>query len=179
MADYEANIAPFINDTFYLTSPYGIDRGSHIHVGVDLATPNGSPLYSMVKGKIIANEFNRERGWIVIMKDDETGIAFLYQHLREASPLNVGDNIDIGDYVGFEGTTGTSTGIHLHIEMQNLSNRNWYFGNDISYYMNPCEFMGFPNETGISIIYNGSPKPYKKKQNKWLMSRSKKFLIFT
>lgn len=179
MADYEANIAPFINDTFYLTSPYGIDRGSHIHVGVDLATPNGSPLYSMVKGKIIANEFNSERGWLVIMKDDETGIAFLYQHLREASPLQIGDNVEIGEYVGYEGTTGNSTGIHLHLEMQDLSNRNWFFGNDISYYLNPCDFMGVPNTAGISIIYNGVPYIKKKLKNKWLMSRSKKILIFT
>lgn len=79
--------------------------------------------------------------------------------MREASPLSVGDRVSVGDYVGHEGTTGNSTGIHLHLEMQDLSNRGWIFGGDLSEYLNPADFMGFPNEGGISVIYNGTPRP--------------------
>lgn len=43
--------------------------------------------------------------------------------------------------------------------MQDLSNRGWIFGADLSEYLNPANFMGFPNEAGISVIYNGTPKP--------------------
>lgn len=95
--------------------------------------------------------------------------------MREASPLSVGDRVSIGDYVGHEGTTGNSTGIHLHLEMQDLSNRGWIFGADLSEYLNPASYMGFPNEAGISVIYNGTPKPptpggnIKQNKFKWVL----------
>lgn len=153
----QANIAPFINVPFYVTGMYGVDRGDHIHVGLDIATSGGSPLYSMVNGTVIYNEYNNVRGWVVITKSNETGIAFLYQHLAEQSPIQVGESVVIGQLIGQEGTTGESTGIHLHLEQQDLSTREWYFGNDISYYINPCDFMGIPNVTGTECIYNGTP----------------------
>lgn len=102
--------------------------------------------------------------------------------MREASPKNVGDSVKIGEYVGHEGTTGSSTGIHLHLEMQDISSHNWIFGADLSQYENPAEFMGIPNTEGISAIYTGSPQPPKpeptvKNSNKWLKFRTKKFIL--
>lgn len=120
-------------------------------------------------------------GHYIIIKDNTTGMGFLYAHLKEASPLNVNDTVQIGSYVGVEGTTGHSTGVHLHVEMQDISNHNWIFGADRSYYTNPAEFMGFPNQEGISVIYYGTPipTPTKKQNKKWLMSLSKKIIINT
>lgn len=102
--------------------------------------------------------------------------------MREASPKNVGDSVKIGEYVGHEGTTGSSTGIHLHLEMQDISSHNWIFGADLSQYENPADFMGIPNREGISAIYTGSPQPPKpeptaKNSNKWLKFRTKKFIL--
>lgn len=48
-------------------------------------------------------------GNYIIIKEAETGMGFLYGHMREASPLNIGDSVKVGDYVGHEGTTGLST----------------------------------------------------------------------
>ena len=95
--------------------------------------------------------------------------------MESASPLNVGDRVQVGQYVGTEGTTGQITGLHLHMEMQNLSSgRDWYFGNDISYYINPAEYMGFPNQSGISVFYDGVPIEPTKNKNKWLQFKSRK-----
>lgn len=114
----------------------------------------------MVNGTIIDKGFNTARGNYVIMKDSTSGLAFLYQHMREETPLNVGDTVEIGMYVGDEGETGEVTGIHLHLEEQDLSSgRNWNFTQDLQYYENPAEFMGIPNQEGISVFYNGTPKP--------------------
>ena len=65
-------------------------------------------------------------------------------------------------------------GIHLHLEMQDLSNRNWIFGADLSEYLNPADFMGFPNQAGISVYYDGTPIPpkpinIKKNKFKWVL----------
>lgn len=45
--------------------------------------------------------------------------------------------------------------------MQDLSNRGWQFGADLSEYLNPADFMGISNVTGTEAIYNGDPKPPK------------------
>lgn len=159
MADYEARIAPFINVTFYVTSVWWEEPRNHR--GLDIATPDpGNNLYSMCNGTLIRKDYDTGGyGNYIIMKDDTTKMGFLYAHMREQSPLNVGDKITIGQYVGHEGTTGNSTGIHLHIEMQDLTDHDWIFGAPKSYYTNPATFMGFPNKEGISVIYNGTPGP--------------------
>lgn len=182
MADYEARIAPFINVIFYVTSVWWEEPRNHR--GLDIATPSSLgnvPLYSMCNGKVVHKDYDADGyGNYLIMKDDTTGMGFLYGHLNEPTPLNVGDPVQIGQFVGNEGTTGHSTGIHLHLEMQDISNHSWIFGADKSYYTNPATFMGIPNTEGISVIYEGipiPPKPINKNSNKWLKARTKKIVI--
>lgn len=128
----------------------------------------------MCNGTLITKEYEADGfGNYIIIKGDD-GKGFLYAHMADPSPLSVGDNVKIGDYVGWEGTTGSSTGIHLHLEMQDLSNRNWIFGADLSQYLNPADFMRIPNEANISCIYNGTPTPptpsFKRKTKfKWVL----------
>ena len=121
-------------------------------------------------------------GYYIIIKEDTTGMGFLYGHMREESSLNVGDKVIQGQYVGHEGTTGASTGIHLHLEMQDISSHNWIFGADLSQYENPATYMGFPNTEGISVIYDGTPippepKPKKRKKFPWFIIYKKRRIL--
>lgn len=98
--------------------------------------------------------------------------------MREASPKNQGDRVAVGESVGYEGTTGSSTGIHLHLEMQNLLTKDWEFGADLSVYINPALFMGISNTEGISVIYKGTPGPgptpsFKRGNFKWVLYANK------
>ena len=89
--------------------------------------------------------------------------------------MYTGRHFEIGEYVGNEGTTGASTGIHLHFEIQDISNTGyWNFIAPISDCINPAEWMGVPNVEGISIYYDGVPK-YKKKRKKfpWVLYAEK------
>lgn len=115
----------------------------------------------MVNGTVIDKGFNSARGYYIIMKDSTSGQAFLYQHMREATSLNIGDLVKVGQYVGHEGATGDVTGIHLHLEQQDLSSgRSWNFSiNSLDPYENPALVMGIPNVEGISAIYDGTPIP--------------------
>ena len=63
----------------------------------------GSDLYSIVNGRIIGKGYD-ENGYgnYIIMKDDTTKNAFLYGHMREASPLNIGSQVVYGTYVPWE-----------------------------------------------------------------------------
>lgn len=69
----------------------------------------------------------------------------------------------------------------MHIEMQDLSEHNWIYGADKSYYSNPADYMGFPNVEGISVIYNGNPEPPdptpSSSSNKWGWFFNKKLNI--
>lgn len=77
--------------------------------------------------------------------------------MREASPLNVSDIIQVGTYVGHEGMTGNASGIHLHLASQDLTNHDWLFGVSIDNYLNPALILGIPNQLGISAIYYRIP----------------------
>lgn len=159
MADYNARIAPFIDITFYVTSIFGI-QPSRTHRGLDIATATSAgyvPMYSMCNGTVIRNRWDDSYGNYLILKDNDYGIGFLFAHMNEPSPLSEGDSVVIGQYIGDEGTTGNSTGIHLHLEMQDISENSWEFNADIDKYINPAEWMGFPNTQGISVIYDGTP----------------------
>ena len=159
MADYVASIAPFINNIFYVTSVFGVQE-TRTHRGIDIATPTADgnvPLYSMCNGIILVNKWNDSYGNYIIIKDNTSGLGFLYAHMQYASPLAVGETVEIGQFVGYEGTTGNSTGIHLHLEMQDLSENEWEFNADLNKYINPADFMSFPNTQGISVIYDGTP----------------------
>ena len=168
MADYNANIAPFINQTFWVTSEFWEERaGPRYHKGLDIAVPfdldnpTDVYVYSMCNGTCIYRGYEADGygNYLILKADDGTG--FLYGHLRIPQLpvlVDVGDRVTIGQAVGYEGSTGYSTGPHLHLEMQPLGNStHWYHGDDITRYINPAEWMGFPNVEGISVFYDGVP----------------------
>lgn len=197
MADYTANVAPFINVTFTVTAQAGVYPSGGYHSGLDISTGSNDNVYSIVSGTVIEIGY-QENGYgnYIIIKDNNSNYAFLYGHLRDVPLKQTGDSVQINEQVGVEGTTGNSTGIHTHVEMEDyVKNGNkWiHAGNDPSQwgvvYLDPTTYMGFPNEVGISVIYDGNPiipnpptpTPTGKKKNsiKWLMAKSKKINIKT
>lgn len=127
----------------------------------------------MCNGQVVLKSYDADGyGNYIIMKDSITGMGFLYAHLKEPSIKNVGDYVSIGEFVGIEGTTGSSTGIHLHLEMQDISNHSWQFGAPKEVYTNPTTFLGIPNVEGTTAIYYGEPYyPVKvnKKKFPWVL----------
>lgn len=84
------------------------------HNGIDIANTIGTPIYSAANGKVLAtgNNGNYAYGkWIAI--DHENGLITLYAHLSLKS-VNPGVIIKKGQKIGYMGSTGFSTGSHLH-----------------------------------------------------------------
>lgn len=162
-------IAPFINVTFYVTSIFG-ETGTRTHRGLDIATSIKQKVYSMTNGIVILNTWNDSYGNYIIIKGDD-GIGFLYAHLDTKPLLNVGSRVIVGQEVGTEGTSGESTGVHLHLEMQDISNKDWVYQAPIEDYINPATFMGIDNVKGTSWLYDGTPifTKSKKKKFKWVL----------
>ena len=188
MADNKVrHIAPFINDRFLITSPWWNERinpvtgETEIHRGLDIATSGSKPVYSMLDGIVHSLGYDNSQGNWIIIKDDNPqsptfGYATLFMHLAQAPDVSQGDRVLKGQKVGDEGTTGSSTGIHLHVEMQDLNRWGnvWHWSYNKSDYLDPTAFMGIDNIEGTWWIYDGTPIEPTKNKNKWLKFRSRK-----
>ena len=115
-------------DYLNVTSPYGYRQDPFtkcrtFHDGIDLRFGNGV-VYSMLPGKVAAvYHGNTGYGNYVIL--DHGTMRCLYGHLSEIY-AKAGTDVEAGTVVGFVGSTGRSTGPHLHIQLQRLTaNNSW------------------------------------------------------
>lgn len=93
-------------------SPGGI--GSTNHKGVDLAAASGTPIYAILDGTVETAQYNSVRGYYVKI-DHGGGIATISQHMTSYT-VGAGQSVRKGQLIGYVGTTGASTGAHLHFE---------------------------------------------------------------
>lgn len=103
----------------WTTASYG-ERQYHTipHNGTDFAPLGDATVYSMVDGVVVANLYNSARGYLIaIAFNDGTGYkTLMYQHLASAG-ISIGSVVKKGQAVGVAGSTGQSTGVHLHAEV--------------------------------------------------------------
>lgn len=116
-----------------ITSPFGyrihpITLSYEYHSGVDISAPPGDPIIASAEGIV------RHAGWqqgygLSVLIDHGFGYSTLYGHMSEIK-VKEGDTLSRGDLIGKVGSTGTSTGPHLHYEV-------WEYGAPI----NPIKYM--------------------------------------
>ena len=87
------------------------------HKGVDFRAPTGTPIPAAGSGRVIARSFNRGHGNFVKIRHNGT-FETLYAHMSKfAKGVNVGTVVRQGQIIGYSGSTGISTGPHLHYEV--------------------------------------------------------------
>jgi murein DD-endopeptidase MepM/ murein hydrolase activator NlpD len=98
--------------------PVVVRRALLMHQGVDFAAESGTPIHAAAAGTVTGARPNGGYGnWIEINHDD--GLKTVYGHLSAFAPdLIEGAWVERGQLIGFVGTTGRSTGPHLHFELQ-------------------------------------------------------------
>lgn len=102
-----------------ISSNYGYRtlRGkSNLHTGIDIPAPSGTSIYAADSGKVILARYYGSYGNCVII-DHGNNIATLYAHQSRLG-TSVGASVNKGDVIGYVGTTGNSTGNHLHFEVR-------------------------------------------------------------
>ncbi len=97
----------------YYRGKYGIRRGRQ-HQGVDLPLKVGDPIYATFTGKVRVSKYMGGYGNLVIIRH-ENGLETFYGHLSRRD-VQEGDWVNAGDVIGLGGSTGRSTGPHLHYE---------------------------------------------------------------
>jgi murein DD-endopeptidase MepM/ murein hydrolase activator NlpD len=106
---------PFGPSTYWFEPPYG--SYPHFHTGIDMVEPFGSPVFAADDGVValVGSSSSGYGNYVVIAHSG--GLATLYGHLS-AALVAVGQAVTQGTPVGLEGSTGNSTGAHLHFELR-------------------------------------------------------------
>lgn len=90
--------------------------GGHRHTGVDLAAPTGTPVRAATAGRAAVALDQTGYGLHVVV-DAGGGLSTLYAHLSAAA-VTTGDAVAAGEVIGSVGSSGNSTGPHLHFEVR-------------------------------------------------------------
>jgi hypothetical protein len=117
-----------------ITSAFGwrihpISGGQRFHAGTDIGAPIGTPVIAAQAGRVAISDFLSGYGFTVVMDHlDEEKAAVqeqtLYAHLSQLL-VEPGDWIEQGEVIGLVGSTGNSTGPHLHFELKQLTADGW------------------------------------------------------
>ncbi len=102
-------------ENYIFTSGFGARWGT-VHCGVDLAVPTGTDVAAAAAGEVIQSGWNGGYGISVYIRHDDGSIT-RYGHMSETL-VCVGDKVSQGDIIGRSGSTGDSTGPHLHFEIR-------------------------------------------------------------
>ncbi|MDO8495812.1 MAG: peptidoglycan DD-metalloendopeptidase family protein [bacterium] len=140
-------------EDYRLTQGYGYTtyarRGAYggaPHNGIDMASGYGTAIRPVAEGKILASGFNSGFGnWVAVRHVYD--LVSVYAHMNAPSGLTNGTSVSVGDIIGYEGSTGNSTGSHLHFSVYrdfftyiNEKNNQLYF----NYYegsLNPLDYL--------------------------------------
>ena len=98
-----------------ITSGFG-PRWGRMHQGLDIAAPTGRPITAAKSGTVIVAGWSGGYGQLVVI-DHGGGLATAYAHQSRIA-VKTGDPVTQGGLVGFVGSTGHSTGPHLHFEVR-------------------------------------------------------------
>ena len=118
-----------------LSSPYGWRNcpyhGREYHSGIDIPAPSGTPIEATKNGIVISSGWNGGYGNCVVIQHSDGGKT-LYAHMKSIY-VSVNQEVSQGDVIGGVGTTGNSTGNHLHFEIWTGSNSDTRV-NPMNYY---------------------------------------------
>lgn len=110
----------------YVSSPYGYRLNpftgeKELHNGIDIAVSAGTPIHAVHDGKVVSAGDAGDYGLCVVI-EDERGYQSRYAHCQSLS-VTAGQEIKKGEEIAAVGSTGNSTGPHLHLEVSNQGQR--------------------------------------------------------
>lgn len=105
------------NDGFGV-QPAGVR--SSVHVGIDFTPGSGTPVHAVSYGTVLEAGWDDEYGWYVLIQHDvdHQDVKTLYAHMQASPSVSRGETLTRGAVLGYVGSTGLSTGAHLHFEVR-------------------------------------------------------------
>lgn len=105
-----------VSSGYTITSRYG-SRWGRTHTGLDIASPTGTPIYAAASGTVTVVHYSNVSYGNYVKISHGNGVETLYAH---CNTLNVteGQSVSQGQFIATVGSTGNSTGSHLHLEIR-------------------------------------------------------------
>lgn len=135
-----------ITGIFNVTCEYG-RKGKWAcghHTGIDLICDNDK-IYSSCDGTVVRTGYDKSYGNFIVVKNNTDNTFHWFCHLSKILVKN--GNVNRKTIIGIMGSTGNSTGKHLHFEIRKASNK---YGDDI----NPCYWLGIENKVQYGLNSN-------------------------
>lgn len=108
-------------DDYEVTSFFGyrispVSGNAGIHTGIDLASGYSSPIYAFAEGKVVDASYDNSYGYYVKIAHEDNFVT-IYAHCSKLC-VKAGEEVKLGEKIAEVGSTGDSTGNHLHFEMR-------------------------------------------------------------
>jgi len=134
-------VMPLEPNTYRRTGKYGrrihpVNGKPSFHSGIDMGAAPGTPIYAAGDGVVEIQNDNTAYGILTVVRH-ENGMVSYYAHQRRRNK-SLGDRVTAGEMIGEVGTTGASTGNHLHFEVRSNYNDEHF---------DPDLFVPFPEAT--------------------------------
>ena len=145
-----------------ITSPFGyrdIGIGTNDHLGTDFGGASGDPIFATMDGTVVRSQFDSARGNYVIIQHSQDTYFSTYQH-NLSNSVSVGQTVKRGDTIALMGTTGDSTGVHLHFAISTTPYGSYADDGQVGVFIDPETYLA------SSIIVDGGgggpPEPASK-----------------
>ena len=121
-----------------------------MHMGVDVAGPEGAPYYAFTDGEISGSGWDGGYGnWVAWV--DDTGVEHFYAHMPAPTKYKVGDKVSAGTVIGAMGNTGRSSGPHLHWETSTKRGDTGMSKNAVLSRFNPLDRYNAGAPMGVTL----------------------------
>mgnify|MGYP001799656827 FL=1 len=132
-----------------ITSLFGwrihpISGDRRFHTGTDLGAPEGTPVVATKDGEVQVADYLGGYGLTVILRHENGSLETRYAHLSRLL-VRPGETVKQGEVVGLIGSTGNSTGPHLHFELRELTAQGWVL-------INPDELMTYTMANLVDVL---------------------------
>ena len=99
--------------------PYTITQGLHQFAAIDLACPEGTPIYAVSDGEVLdTNTTAMDINGNYLIHTLPNGEMIYYGHMNQPPLVKIGDHIKKGQHIGYVGQTGLATGPHIHFDIR-------------------------------------------------------------
>ncbi len=133
---------PLARGTYRISSPYGyrispISKTRKMHNGIDMAAPEGTPIYASADGQVVTvfTDHKVNGNGVILAHEDGYRTAYIHMSRRRARQ---GQRVKQGELIGWVGSTGQSTGPHLHFILYKKGGGH----TDPAPYLNPMSVKG-------------------------------------